>query len=372
MSDRPYEAIYRRFRPATFDKVLGQRHVVNVLRAQIAAGNVPHAYLFSGTRGTGKTTMARLLAKGLNCLAEAADGRPCGVCENCRSIQDGTFVDVIELDAASNNGVDNIREITQVTVYPPTVGRKRVFIIDEVHMLSNAAVNAFLKTLEEPPENTVFVLATTEPGKLPATIRSRCLSFEFKRVPASVIAEGLGGIVSELGLSAAPDALALIAANADGSVRDALSILEACVAAGGALDRSAVLEAVGSPGDEQIALLAAAVFGGRTAEALAAFGGMMQDGKEARRVIEDWVDYLRSALLVRYLDKPEAILNRSLENIAAVREQTAGIGEKRITAQVRALSKLYNESRWSAQPGILVEMLIIELSEDANLSIEKE
>ncbi|MDR1815716.1 MAG: DNA polymerase III subunit gamma/tau [Clostridiales Family XIII bacterium] len=361
---KPYEAIYRRFRPGTFDKVLGQRHVVNVLRAQIASGSVPHAYLFSGTRGTGKTTMARLLAKGLNCLADDPAGRPCGVCEVCLSIQNGTFVDVIELDAASNNGVDNIREITSITVYPPTVGRKRVFIIDEVHMLSNAAVNAFLKTLEEPPENTVFVLATTEPGKLPATIRSRCLSFEFKRVPAAVIAEGLAEIAGELGLKAAPDALALIAANADGSVRDALSILEACVSSQKEdISREDVLDAVGSPGDEAIAALSAAVFARQAAEALALFAAMMQDGKEARRVLEDWVDYLRSALLVKYLDRPEAILNRSLENIAAVREQTKGYDAKQLAGQIRALAKLYNESRWAAQPAILVEMLIIELCE---------
>ena len=363
MNGDPYEAIYRRFRPRTFDKVLGQRHVVNVLRSQIAQGGVSHAYLFSGTRGTGKTTMARLLAKGLNCLSEGE--RPCGVCENCVAIQNGTFVDVVELDAASNNGVDNIREITAQTVYPPSVGSKRVFIIDEAHMLSRGAVNAFLKTLEEPPENTVFVLATTEPGKLPATIRSRCLSFEFKRVPAETISEGLAEIAAELSMKAEEGALALIAANADGSVRDALSIFESCMAvSSGTLTRDGVLEAVGSPGDEATAALSDAVTGGRAAEALTLFAEMMRSGKEARRVLEDWVDFLRSALLIRYLDKPETVLNRSTENIETIRARTRNMDEKRMTEQILKLSKLYNESRWSSHPGILTEMLIIELSEE--------
>ncbi|MDR3305053.1 MAG: DNA polymerase III subunit gamma/tau [Clostridiales Family XIII bacterium] len=362
MGQAQYEAIYRRFRPQTFDKVLGQRHVVSVLKSQIADGNVPHAYLFSGTRGTGKTTMARLLAKGVNCLADGQ--RPCGVCENCIAIQNGIFVDVIEIDAASNNGVDNVRDITAATVYPPSVGRKRVFIIDEAHMLTLQAANAFLKTLEEPPENTVFILATTVPEKLPATIRSRCLSFEFKRVPAAIIAEGMKEITGELGIDAADDALALVAANADGSVRDALSILETCVSSGQkTLDRNDVLSAVGSAGDEVIAAMSLDVFAGKTASALIRLSEVLNAGKEVRRVIEDWIDFSRTALLVKYLDKPQNILNRSLENIEAVKAQTADMDEKYLSGQILKLSRLCNESRWSAHPGILLEMLIIEMSE---------
>jgi len=360
MGDTHYEAIYRRFRPATFDKVLGQTHITRVLKRQIESDEALHAYMFSGTRGTGKTTMARLLAKGVNCLADG--DRPCGVCENCLSIQSGSFIDVVELDAASHNGVADIRELVESVIYPPTVGRKRVFIIDEAHMLSNSANNAFLKTLEEPPENTIFILATTEPGKMLPTIRSRCLSFEFKRVPAAVIADGMKTIIAELGSAADDDALALIAGCADGSVRDALSILEQCVSLGkDRLTREDVLEAIGSAGDEAVSALAIAVLEGDAAAALVGFNEILLAGKDVRRVMEEWIDYLRGALLIKYLDKPETILNRSIENIAEIREKTAGTGEKELAEHIVKLSKLYNETRWSAHPGILAEMLILEL-----------
>ena len=365
MSEKKYEAIYRRFRPKIFEKVLGQKHIVNVLQRQIAAGEEMHAYLFTGTRGTGKTTMARLLAKGLNCLSE--EGRPCGDCANCMAIRDGTFIDVIEIDAASNNGVADVRELISSVIYPPSVGRKRVYIIDEAHMMTPQANNAFLKTLEEPPENTVFVLATTEPGKMLATIRSRCMTFEFKRVPSAVIAEGMKDILSDLNIKADDDALMLISAAADGSVRDALSILELCVSYGkDHLVRGDVLEAIGSAGDEQVAALAGAVLTGDTAGALIKFNEILSAGKDVRRVMEEWIDYLRSALLIKYLDKPEMIIGRSLENLTAIRERTAETGEKILAGHIVKISKLYNDSRWSAHPGILAEMLIIELSEETH------
>jgi len=366
MGDKNYEAIYRRFRPQTFDKVLGQAHIVRVLKRQIAGDETLHAYLFTGTRGTGKTTMARLLAKGVNCLSDGA--RPCGVCENCESIRNGAFIDVIEIDAASNNGVADVRELVSSVIYPPTVGRKRVYIIDEAHMLSPAANNAFLKTLEEPPENTIFILATTEPGKELATIRSRCMMFEFKRVPAGTIADGMKDIMAELGSAADDDALALIASCADGSVRDALSILEQCVSLGRErLGRDDVLEAIGSAGDEAVSALALAALSRDTAAALIKFNEILKSGKDVRRVMEEWIDYLRSALLIKYLDKPETILSRSLENIAEIREKTKAAGEKTLAEHIVKLSKIYNESRWSAHPGILAEMLIIELSSKESL-----
>lgn len=222
-----YQALYRAYRPEVFDEVLGQEHIVRIIKNQLATDSTSHAYLFCGTRGTGKTTTARLLAKGLNCLSDGE--KPCGECANCMSIKEGSFIDVIEIDAASNNGVDNIRELRESVSYPPAVGRNKIYIIDEVHMLSTGAFNALLKTLEEPPEYVTFILATTEVQKLPATILSRCMRLDFKRVPEKTIIVGMARICSEIGIEVTEDALRIIAANADGSVRDGLSILDQCI-----------------------------------------------------------------------------------------------------------------------------------------------
>ena len=300
-SEEKYITIYRKFRPETFEQVLGQSHVVKVLRNQIMSESTCHAYLFCGTRGTGKTTMARLLAKGVNCLSEGT--RPCGECDHCRSIRDGTFVDVIEIDAASNNSVDNVRELRESVIYTPVVGRKKVFIVDEVHMFSKSAFNALLKTLEEPPDHVIFILATTEAGKLPATILSRCLQFDFKRLPAAEIMKGMRSICTALGMDAEDAAIALLARKADGSVRDGLSILEQCVTAGEkTLSLSTVLEILGSPDDDQLAALTEHVAAGQTAEALILVDEMLQAGKEERRIIEDWIEYFHSSLMLNFLE----------------------------------------------------------------------
>ncbi|MDR2157406.1 MAG: DNA polymerase III subunit gamma/tau [Clostridiales Family XIII bacterium] len=361
-----YIAIYRRFRPETFDKVLGQEHVVRVLRSQIAEGNVGHAYLFSGTRGTGKTTMARLLAKGVNCLHDGE--KPCGVCENCVAIRNGAFIDVVEIDAASNNGVDSVRELRESVVYPPSVGRKKVFIIDEVHMFSKGAFNALLKTLEEPPEHIIFILATTEPNKLPATIQSRCLRFDFKRIAASGIMKGMRDICAEMGIRTDDEALALLAGNADGSVRDALSLLEQCVSAGAdAITRDFVLEILGSPGDHLLSALTDDVATGKIAEALVLLDEILAAGKDEKRVIEEWIHYFHSALLIKFIKNPARILNRSVENIDRIREQSGRLEVKFINDCIYRLSKLLNDTRWSAHTRILLEMTIIELGEGAPL-----
>ena len=220
-----YKALYRETRPEVFDEILGQDSIVKILKHQVATDTVSHAYIFTGTRGTGKTTTARILAKAVNCEAPDIEGRPCGKCDACRQIAEGTFVDVIEIDAASNNGVDNIRELRESVNYPPAVGRMKVYIIDEVHMLSTGAFNALLKTLEEPPENVMFILATTNPEKLPQTVLSRCMRLDFKRVPQTILADHMRDICRERGVEIADDALRLLASNADGSVRDSLSIL---------------------------------------------------------------------------------------------------------------------------------------------------
>jgi DNA polymerase-3 subunit gamma/tau len=365
-----YIAIYRRFRPETFDEVLGQSHIVRVLKNQIQTGNIGHAYLFSGTRGTGKTTIARLLAKGVNCL-NGGDGRtpkdsamrPCGICERCVEIKDGVFVDVAEIDAASNNSVDDVRDLRELLVYPPQLGRKRVFIFDEVHEFSKQAFNALLKTLEEPPENILFILCTTEPNKLPQTILSRCQRFDFRRVPASEIAGGMAAITRKLGIDAKDDALALLAQSADGSVRDGLSLLEQCVTSGGTeLTREIVLDVLGSPSSDSIAGLTDDVHAGRTAEALIKVDAMLADGKEERRIMEEWIDWLHSALLVKFVKNPERIIARSPENIAEIGRAAADYDVEFINGSIYKLSKLLNDSRWSPHARILLEVAVVEMA----------
>ena len=370
MNDK-YLAIYRRFRPETFDEILGQEHVIRVLKNQIRENKLGHAYLFSGTRGTGKTTMARILAKGVNCLSyEEDDGpqkrenSPCGICENCLSIKNGTCVDVIEIDAASHNGVDDVRELRDSMIYPPSVCRKKVFIIDEVHMFSNQAFNALLKTLEEPPTYIMFILCTTEPSKLPATILSRCLRFDFKRVSANNIMRGMKKICSEMDVDLSDEAAALLASNADGSVRDGFSILEQCVQAGEKeLTRDLVLEIIGSPSDESLASLSWETHKGNTAEALLLLNEMLSSGMDEKQIIKDWINWYHSALMIKFVSSPERIVSRSTENISLIREKSESFEVEYINNSIYKLSKLLNESRWSSNTKILLEMTIIELSE---------
>jgi len=359
--EESYITIYRRFRPETFDEILGQSHVVRVLQNQIATDSTSHAYLFCGTRGTGKTTMARLLAKGVNCIGEGE--RPCGKCKNCEDIKNGSFVDVVEIDAASNNSVDNVRELRESVIYPPTAGRKKVFIIDEVHMFSKSAFNALLKTLEEPPDHVIFILATTEPGKLPATIMSRCLRFDFKRLSVADLVGGFRRIAGKVGVQASDEALMFIAAKADGSARDGLSILEQCISAGGGdISLKLIQELLGSPEDSLLAELTSHVCSGRAAEALLLLGEMLASGKEEQMIIEDWIEYYHSLLIIKFVKDPARLLGRSAENIESMRPQAEGMDAALINSGIYRLSKLLNDSRWSPHTRILLEMAIIEMS----------
>jgi DNA polymerase-3 subunit gamma/tau len=356
-----YLALYRRFRPETFQKVLGQEHIVKILKNQIREGATGHAYLFCGTRGTGKTTMARLLAKGVNCTSEGE--RPCGLCDHCMAIKDGIFLDVAEIDAASNNGVDNIREIRESVKYPPAEGSCKVYIIDEVHMLSAGAFNALLKTLEEPPENVMFILATTEAQKLPATILSRCLRLDFKRVPAAVIKQGMESICEELEVDAASDALALLAANADGSVRDALSLLDQCLAAGGnRLNRDIVLELLGSPAEDQLIELTDYVYRRDVSSALVLIDELLSAGKEERQIMRDWIEHFRNLMLLQHVKKPEDVLNLSIENIEKLKAQGGAVQPDFIKDSIFALAKVLNDARWTSQPRVLLEVAVIRMS----------
>lgn len=357
-----YQALYRTFRPETFDRILGQEHIVKILRHQVASGTVGHAYLFCGTRGTGKTSTARILAKGVNCTAPSEE-RPCGVCDACRGIRDGTYLDVIEIDAASNNGVDNIRELRESVKYPPVSGRRKVYIIDEVHMLSTGAFNALLKTLEEPPDHVMFILATTEPQKLPATILSRCLRLDFHRVPESRLREGLREICGALSVKASDSALGLIAANADGSVRDALSLLDQCVSAGQTeIVRQDVLDLLGTSGEETFIEITEHVAAGRTAEALLLLDRILADGKDVRQFLKDWIGHYRGLLMTKFVPDPSAILNASLENVARIRAQSDGMDIGAISAGIRRLSGTLADVRWSMHPRILLEVCIVQMA----------
>lgn len=355
-----YTAIYRDFRPDNFDRLIGQDHIVKILKNQIASGQTGHAYLFCGTRGTGKTTTARILAKALNCESEGE--KPCGVCDNCRSIKDGAFMDVIEIDAASNNGVDNIRELRESVKYPPVKGRNKVYIIDEVHMLSSGAFNALLKTLEEPPENVVFILATTEPHKLPATILSRCMRLDFRRVSEKTIIENMKMICAAKGISAEEGALALIAANADGSVRDSLSILEQCISTGqDTILRDDAAELLGNAGEEVMIEMTDLIMKSDVAGALLLLDSAVNSGIDIKQFMREWLSHFRNLLMAKYIENAENALNMSLENAGRVKAQAARVSTELLDRGITELAKTISETKWSNQQRVMLEMCIVRL-----------
>ncbi len=356
-----YQALYRAYRPEVFSEILGQKHIVRILQNQIAKDETGHAYLLCGTRGTGKTTTARILAKAVNCLSEGE--RPCGQCANCIAIKNGTFIDVIEIDAASNNGVENIRELRESVKYPPAAGRRKVYIIDEVHMLSQGAFNALLKTLEEPPEYVMFILATTEPQKLPATILSRCMRLDFRRVSENLLRQGMRSICEDKGIQVSEAALGLIAANADGSVRDGLSILDQCLATGrDTLDREDVLEFLGTSSEEVFIELTHNVAVHNIAQALLILEQVMSEGKEIRQFMKDWLAHYRALLISKFVASPEDMLNMSAENMNRVKEQSRTLEISEIDRAIIELSKTIADAKWSTQPRVLLELCIVRLA----------
>ena len=319
-----YQALYRKWRPTEFEDVKGQDHIVTTLKNQIKLDRIGHAYLFCGTRGTGKTTVAKIFAKAVNCL-HPVDGSPCNECAMCRAINAGTSMNVIEIDAASNNGVDNIREIREEVGYSPTEGRYKVYIIDEVHMLSIGAFNALLKTLEEPPSYVIFILATTEAHKIPITILSRCQRYDFKRITIDTIAARLHELIEKEQLDVEERAVRYIAKAADGSMRDALSLLDQCIAfyIGSRLTYDNVLEVLGAVDTSVFSKLLRCIAGRQMVEAIYLLEDVVIQGRELGQFVNDFTWYLRNLLLAQNSDNLEDILDISSENLAALKEEAA-------------------------------------------------
>ncbi|KAB3530296.1 DNA polymerase III subunit gamma/tau [Alkaliphilus pronyensis] len=356
-----YKALYRKWRPIIFEDIVGQQHIITTLKNQISTRNISHAYLFAGTRGTGKTSTAKIFARAVNCLSPV-DENPCNECENCTGIITESVMDVIEIDAASNNGVDHIREIRENVKYPPSKGKYKVYIVDEVHMLSTGAFNALLKTLEEPPKHVIFILATTEPQKLPATILSRCQRFDFKPVSIKDIKERLTNICDAEKISYDDKGLQIIAANGRGSLRDSLSILEQCISfTQGDISYEKVVEALGIVGDEFLVGLVEAITEKKTSEALKQLQKVIIEGKDILLLVKELISYLRKLLLTQIEVETEELSIDSREKHRVMEEQGRKLTEKYIIEMIYKLSDIEAKIRYSTQPQIIVEVAIVDM-----------
>ena len=358
-----YRALYRKWRPQRFEDVVGQRGIVTALRNQIATGRVGHAYLFTGVRGTGKTTCAKIFAKAVNCL-HPQNGDPCGECEICKGIDNGSILDVVEMDAASNNGVDDIRDLRDETAYTPSACQYKVYIIDEVHMLSTAAFNALLKTLEEPPSYVIFILATTEVHKIPITILSRCQRYDFKRISIDTIAGRLAELTQAEQIDVDDRALRYVARAADGSMRDALSLLDQCVAFhfGEKLTYDNVLEVLGAVDNRVFSKLFQAVLASDTKACIREIEEMIIQGRDLSQLVNDFVWYMRNLLIAKTTDEPGDMLDMSEENLAVLKEEAAGVDTETLMRYIRIFSELSGQLRYASQKRILVEIAFIKLT----------
>lgn len=357
-----YTALYRKFRPSNFEDVKGQEHIVKTLKNQIKAERIGHAYLFCGTRGTGKTTIAKILAKAVNC-EHPVDGSPCNQCEMCQKMNRHTSMNVIEIDAASNNGVDNIREIVDEVQYSPTEGKYKVYIIDEVHMLSTGAFNALLKTLEEPPSYVIFILATTEVHKIPITILSRCQRYDFKRITIDVIAARLMELMEKEQVEVEERAIRYVAKAADGSLRDALSLLDQCIAFyfGEKLTFDKVLDVLGAVDIEVFHHLLDVVLKEDVSGAMTMVEDIVTTGRELGQFVLDFTWYLRNLLLLKTSEEAEQMLEVSSEQIADLKKHAANMSVDGLMRYIRIFSELSNQLKYATQKRVLLELAIIKL-----------
>lgn len=361
-----YTALYRKFRPISFDDVKGQEHIVQTLTNQINANRIGHAYLFCGTRGTGKTTVAKIFARAVNC-EHPIDGSPCNECDTCKAINNGSAMNVIEIDAASNNGVDNIRQIRDEIQYSPSNGKYTVYIIDEVHMLSIGAFNALLKTLEEPPAYVLFILATTEPHKIPITILSRCQRYDFKRISIDTIAARLSDLMVKEGIEVEDKAIRYVAKAADGSMRDALSLLDQCIAfyLGQKLTYDNVLEVLGAVDNEVFSRLTRSVINGDVVTSIHILDEMVMQGRELGQFVNDFIWYLRNLMLVKTSENAMDVIDASADRIAALKEEAQMVDTDIIMRYIRVLSELAGQIKYSSQKRVLIEIAFIKLNKPA-------
>ena len=358
-----YVALYRKFRPKEFSEVRGQDHIVSTLKNQIKTDRIGHAYLFTGTRGTGKTTMAKLFAKAVNCENPREDGSPCGECPCCKAADAGSSMNVIEMDAASNNGVDDVRHLIEEVSYPPAEGRFKVYIIDEVHMVTPQAFNALLKTLEEPPSYVIFILATTEPHALPVTILSRCQRYDFHRIPIETIVKRLRELTDAEGVEIEEKALTYIARAGDGSMRDSISLLDQCIAfyLGEKLTFDKVLKGLGAVDTDIFSKLTRCVIAHDVAGSIAILDEVVGQGRELSQFISDFIWYLRNLMLLKSGDGMEEALDMTSENIARLKEEAADVEIYVLFRYIRVLSDLSAKLRFSSQKRVITEIGLITL-----------
>ena len=356
-----YLALYRKFRPTTFDKIIGQEHITRTLQNQIKNDQIGHAYLFCGSRGTGKTTCAKVFARAINCL-HPVDGSPCGECETCRALKESNAIDIVEIDAASNNGVEEIRDLRDKVKYPPTVGRYKVYIIDEVHMLTTSAFNALLKTLEEPPSHAVFILATTEVHKLPATILSRVLRFDFKLINTETIAKLITDIFAQSGIKSEPKATNLIASAGEGSVRDALSIADMCASfANNDIHYADVVEVLGVSDNQTIFDLGTAIITEDYKVFFEQFSKICSAGKNLLVISSDLTKFYRDLLVIKTCGAEALKDNYDAEFLGKLQTLADKIESTRLNQAMQAFSKIETELKYSLNPKLLIETTALSL-----------
>jgi DNA polymerase-3 subunit gamma/tau len=359
-----YTALYRKFRPLKFDEIVGQEHIVRTLKNELINDRVGHAYLFNGGRGTGKTSAAKILARAVNCL-NPKDGEPCNECAVCKAALEGSLTDIVEMDAASNNSVEDVRAIRDEVNFLPTVAKYRVYIIDEVHMLSTGAFNALLKTLEEPPAHVKFILATTEPQKLPATILSRCQRFDFKKISNENIEKRLNFVCEQSNIDITPEAKKLIAILAEGAMRDALSILERCMQEEGKITEDLVKELVGIPKTESVNKITKSILQKNTEDALGAINEIISEGKDISNFLWEIIKYVKDILVFKTNTKLEIYSEAEKNQIKELADSTT---KERLISMIYELSNLQNDMKWSSQKLIMFQVTIIKLCNEASTS----